>query len=432
MPEDTHELGGRNCPDWFTRERSLAFALFLSIGVLVYLCFLVVAPFLPPLAWALALALIAHPLHRRVQKWISLPNVSAALSVLVVAFAIVIPVVFVSHSVIQEANRLSRRFQSELTPEYWQSVIDHNPRLRLLQDWMRGGSPNNNKAPAREHRTDAVINKSKTHLIPENKKEDLSPQRTVNESSRTSDAAANDSPSSTSTVPLEQAATVVTQGIASMVSGTMWLCFQLFVTLLALFFFFRDEPQSIQVLRSLMPLTDSETTELFSHVKGTIHATVYGSLVVAFVQGAMGGLMFWWLELPSPLLWGVVMGLLAVVPVLGTFVIWAPTALFLALRGDMTSALILAVWGAFAIGLIDNILYPFLVGKRLRYHTFLVFIAIVGGIGMFGASGVILGPVLLSVTDISLQIWKKRTANGGTLETGVQAAENLNSSIDFA
>jgi predicted PurR-regulated permease PerM len=432
MPEDRHESDGRNSSDWFSRERSLAFALFLSICVLLYLSFLVVVPFVRPLAWALALALVAHPLHRRVQKWIPLPNVAAACSVLVVTFAIVIPVVFVSHSVIQEATRLSRRFQSELTPEYWQSIIDQNPRLRLLQDWLQGRSSNSDTRGANDERINAVSDKIKILPRPFHETDDPHLRETSIERSRTSNTAVSEPPSSSSTVPLEQAATVVTQGIASIVSGTIWLCFQLFITLLALFFFFRDELQSLQLLRSLMPLTDSETTEVFSHVQGTIHATVYGSLVVAFVQGAMGGLMFWWLKLPSPLLWGVIMGLLAVVPVLGTFVIWAPTALFLALRGDITSALILAAWGGIAIGLIDNILYPFLVGKRLQYHTFLVFIAIVGGIGMFGASGVILGPVLLSITDVGLQIWRKRTANGGTLETGVQTAENLNSSFNLA
>ena len=124
--------------------------------------------------------------------------------------------------------------------------------------------------------------------------------------------------------------------------------------------------------------------------------------------------MFWLLGLPSPLFWGAIMALLAVVPVLGTFVIWAPAAAYLALRGDWTKALMLASWGAIAIGLIDNFLYPFLVGNRLRFHTLLVFFAIVGGLSLFGASGVILGPLLLATADALLEIWKRRIALGET------------------
>jgi len=110
------------------------------------------------------------------------------------------------------------------------------------------------------------------------------------------------------------------------------------------------------------------------------------------------------------------MGVLAVIPVLGTFVIWMPTAIVLALQGDWTKAAILVTWGALAIGLIDNLLYPFIVGKRMRFHTLVVFIAIVGGIALFGASGIVLGPVVLAVADALLDIWRRRTAHGGVLE----------------
>ena len=120
--------------------------------------------------------------------------------------------------------------------------------------------------------------------------------------------------------------------------------------------------------------------------------------------------MFWWLGLPAPLLWGVVMALLAVVPVLGAFVVWIPAALFLAMEGSWGKALILTVWGAVVVGTIDNLLRPFLVGKRLKLHTILAFISVVGGLILFGPAGLILGPVALTVTTVLLEIWRSRTA----------------------
>jgi predicted PurR-regulated permease PerM len=104
------------------------------------------------------------------------------------------------------------------------------------------------------------------------------------------------------------------------------------------------------------------------------------------------------------------MALLAVVPVLGAFVIWIPAALFLATEGSWGKALILIAWGAFVVGTVDNLLRPILVGKRLKLHTVLAFISTVGGLILFGAAGLVLGPVVLTVTAELLEIWRHRNA----------------------
>jgi predicted PurR-regulated permease PerM len=212
-------------------------------------------------------------------------------------------------------------------------------------------------------------------------------------------------PSSSS---LASAARSFTSRVGSLMTGLGWVGMQLLITMMCLFFFLRDRHSVLGGLQNLMPLSKTESERIFRRVNDTIHATIFGSLTVALVQGFMGGLMFWFLGLPSPLFWGALMGLLAVVPVLGTFVIWAPTAAWLALQGDWTKAIILVSWGAIAIGLIDNLLYPFLVGNRMRFHTLLVFFSIVGGLSVFGAAGIILGPVLLAVADGLMQIWHAR------------------------
>jgi predicted PurR-regulated permease PerM len=139
-----------------------------------------------------------------------------------------------------------------------------------------------------------------------------------------------------------------------------------------------------------------------------VQATLYGTVAVAAVQGTLGGLIFWWLGLPTPLLWGLVMGLLAIIPVLGAFVIWVPAAIFLALDGSWGKALILTGWGAVVIGGIDNLLYPMLVGDRLRLHTIPAFVAIVGGLILFGPSGLLLGPLAVTATVFFLELWQVR------------------------
>ena len=177
------------------------------------------------------------------------------------------------------------------------------------------------------------------------------------------------------------------------------------LTFYMLFYFLRDRSAMLDTFRSLSPLSGTDMKRMFDGISDTVHATVYGTFVVSIVQGTLGGLMFWWLGLPSPVLWGVVMALLAVVPVLGAFIVWIPAAIFLLLDGSEGKALLLTIWGAVVVGGIDNLLYPMLVGSRLKMHTIIAFVSIVGGLIVFGPSGLILGPVMFTVTRILLEIW---------------------------
>jgi len=155
----------------------------------------------------------------------------------------------------------------------------------------------------------------------------------------------------------------------------------------------------------MSPLPEVEMHRLFQRVGDTVYATIYGTLVVAAVQGVLGGLVFWWLALPAPLLWGLVMAALAIVPVLGAFIVWVPTAIFLALNGSWGDAMTLTVWGVVVVGGSDNLLYPMLIRDRMRLHTIPAFISVVGGLLLFGASGLILGPVAVTITIFLLRFW---------------------------
>jgi predicted PurR-regulated permease PerM len=167
---------------------------------------------------------------------------------------------------------------------------------------------------------------------------------------------------------------------------------------------------AVAAIGHVLPLTAPEYTQLTGRITNTVFASVYGTAAVAVLQGGLGGAMFWWLDLPAPLFWGVMMGLLGIVPFLGAFVIWAPAAMFLALNGDLQSAILLTLWGTLVVGLVDNVLYPILVGKRLMLHSVLSFIAVVGGLLLFGAAGIILGPIVVAGAQTLLEIWRVRTA----------------------
>ena len=118
-------------------------------------------------------------------------------------------------------------------------------------------------------------------------------------------------------------------------------------------------------------------------------------------------LRFWWLGLPSPLLWGVVMILFATIPMLGTFVIWVPAAIYLALNGAWGKAIILTLWGSIVIGMSDNLLRPTLVGKKAKMHDLMIFFAVLGGLRAFGVLGILMGPVVLAVSLTLLEAFRR-------------------------
>ena len=391
---------------WLSRERSLVLVLIVASCIVGYLCYRLIFPFLPSLAWALALAVMAHPLHSWIKRRITHTNIAAGLTVLIVVLLIVAPAVFVTQSLAREATNATRRIQETLSSGRWRSVFEQNSRLRPLEAWVElqfNLEPRQMVEPDESGETDGSMDPAA-----------IASAKEIDER----DSAKNDSAENAARV--ERAAGILSRGVGTLVTGTGWLVMQFLVTFMSLFFFFRDRHRVLRGLRSLLPLTTSVTDRVFSRVNDTIHSTIFGSVVVGMVQGSMGGLMFWWLGLPSPLLWGAVMSILAVIPMLGTFVIWGPTAVFLFFQGEWMSAATLVAWGALVIGTIDNFLYPFLVGKRLRLHTLLVFFAIVGGVMLFGASGVILGPLLLASADALLEIWRTRTAYGGSMEDCVE------------
>lgn len=346
---------------WLTRERLLVIVLLSVTAAVLYLCFRIAAPFIPALTWAIALTVIAHPLHERLCRWIERRSIAAAITVLVVSVTLVAPAIFVVREIAAEVGRNVEKVDDEVIAEQWQQAVRDNPRLAPMMRWLE---------------EEIELGEQAARLS----------ERFIG-------------------------------GTSGFLSATMYAVGTLLLTVYLLFYFVRDKSGLMKAIREVMPLWTSEADQVFVRVRDTIYAIVYGTLVVSLVQGVLGGLMFWWLGLPAPLTWGAVMALLSVLPAFGAAIVWLPAAVYLALDGDWTRALILVTWGTFVMGLVDNLLYPVLVRNRLRLHTVPVFISILGGLVVFGAAGLVLGPVVLAVAVALLEIWRMRLASGGA-ETG--------------
>jgi predicted PurR-regulated permease PerM len=340
-----------------SRER-LSFGALLTMTIVCgAICVLFVLPFGPGLVWAVAFAMVAFPVHERILRRLrKYPSAAAAISVTAVALVLVTPVAWVGWQIASEISAGIALVEEQLSSGGWRQQLDWIPQVRRAYEVI---------APS---------------------------------------------------VDIQSQVTAAGQAIQRFASGFLQAgivtLVQVLFMLFAMFFFFRDRDQILRGLRALMPLSDDETDELFERVHTMTRATLYGNVVTALVQGTLGGVIFFLVGIPGAVGWGAVMAALSLVPTLGAFVIWIPAAILLAMQGDWGRALILAVWGSTVVGMIDNVLYPWLVGKEMRLHTLLVFLAVVGGLVVFGAAGLVLGPAFLAMTIALLDILRTRTRRG--------------------
>lgn len=169
-----------------------------------------------------------------------------------------------------------------------------------------------------------------------------------------------------------------------------------------LFFFLRDGERIIRGVMRALPLGDEREARLFAKFAEVSRATVKGTLVVAAVQGALGGILFAVVGIQAAIFWGVVMGVLSLLPALGAALVWAPAAVILFATGALWKAIFLTVGGTFLVGLVDNVLRPVLVGRETQMPDYLVLLATLGGISVFGLSGFVAGPVIAA---LFLVVW---------------------------
>ncbi len=179
--------------------------------------------------------------------------------------------------------------------------------------------------------------------------------------------------------------------------------------LLLFFYFFcvRDSDAAVDALKGLIPLHAADTDDLLKQATDVVQATFGGRIVIAIIQGALAGGAYFLLGVPGALLWSAVTALCCVIPAVGAFLAWIPIALYLGLAQSWTKAGLLAAWGGIVVSNVDNVLYPIMVGKKTDLHTAVIFVAIFGGLALFGVSGFVLGPVIVAATMFLLRVWKR-------------------------
>lgn len=334
------------------QRRTIEGISFVSTVVLATLAFLwLLLPYYAALLWATILAILFYPLHRCLLRYTGgRENLAAALSLGACICLAVIPGAILLASLVREAANFYASMGT--------SGFDIASGLQDFSDLL----------------PDVVVD-GLASLGMDNLAE---VQRRI--SSFLGEAAR----------ALAARVVVIGQGTAQFVIGFG-------IMLYVLFFLFRDGPRIAAILRRASPLSDSHTRRIFERFASAVKATVKGNLIIALVQGTIGGVTFWLLGIDAALLWGALMSFLSLLPAVGAALLWVPVAVYLLMTGAYERGLVLLAVGVLVISTIDNLLRPQLVGKDLRLPDYLILVSTVGGLALFGMNGFVIGPLIAAL-----------------------------------
>jgi predicted PurR-regulated permease PerM len=327
------------------RERITAVLFYAAILLLGYFVVRIFEPFFVPLAWAGVLAIFVYPSHHNLAARYGSTR-AAAISTVVVTVVIIGPGLAVLTAFVQESRAALIGLDKE-------ALAGQLALLEQAWDRIRG-------------------------LIPGAQAMDL---ETV----------------------IDQTVSRTGGALASLVGGVLTnvavVLFQLFVTLLALFFILRDADDITRYLRRALPFEELRRERMIRQTRDLVYVSIAAGLVIATLQGLAGGVVFALLGLSAPIFWGVIMGFFALLPLVGTWVVWLPASVWLMATGQVGKGILLAVLGLAIVASIDNFLRPAMLADRARMNGLLMFISLLGGVAVFGLIGLVLGPVITATVS---------------------------------
>ena len=326
--------------------------LFLITTCMAVLCLLMLRPFLPALTGAIVLGMVTQRPYKWILSKVKYPSVAATISLILVILSFIVPAVFLVERVGQQVLAVAKGLQKGSMEQGIFDFFSQFPRVSAVLQY----SWDNIKL----------------------------------------------------TSAIEKSSGFVASQLAAVLGGSITLLVQVGILLFLLFFLYRDRERMVAFFRSILPLSSSETDDLLENIDNSVLATFLGRFFVAALQGLVAGITFAALGISGAPLLGIATACFAIVPSFGAFVIWLPIAIYLAATHQWIHAAILAAVGSLIISTLDNFIYPILVGTRVPLHTAAIFLSVLGGIWLFGISGLILGPIVFTVAKSLLTIWHRR------------------------
>lgn len=347
----------------------------VSYGVLlllIYLVFRIAEPFLSALAWAAILATFFYPMHNRIAKRLSSVQASVV-STVAVTVLLIAPSILLGTMFVRQAVSISRGVQHSLVEQHSPSYANSWSLIAKGWSWIA------QHVPGMDPNADIFDTLEKG---------------------------------------IEKEAGFLAERIGTILKNVAAFIFDLFVMTFAIFYFFRDAAKILGVVRSILPFDVQHQDAMIVQIRDLISASVITSLVVAAIQGALGGLGFALVGLPAPVFWGVLMAFFSLIPVVGSGLIFVPASLWLGFTGHWGRAVLLLAICAGVSTVVDNLLRPLLLEGRTELSGLLIFIGILGGINLFGMLGLVLGPILVAMAAGVLSVYRENAESPPPITAG--------------
>jgi predicted PurR-regulated permease PerM len=341
------------------------FTTILFYGVLIllaYLLYRVFEPFLVPLGWAGVLVVVFYPLHARLERRLGKTR-AAALSTAGVTLILIVPALLLGSLFVREGVGAVRSIQQTV-------AAGQVSRMEHAWQWIELHARIGDSEDSNAHLPAMVKNYA------------------------------------------ERAVEYLASQLGVVLRNTALFFFDLFVTLFALFYFFRDAGKLVKGLRRLLPFDEQHRERMLEEARELIYASVTTSLLIAGVQGVLCGIGFAVVGLQAAVFWGVLMAFTSLVPIVGSALIWGPAAIWLVATGHIWRAIVLLAICAGLSTLVDNFLRPILISGRTRLDGLLVFISVFGGIAVFGALGLVLGPMVVAMAASLFEAYADPESSG--------------------
>jgi predicted PurR-regulated permease PerM len=338
------------------------FALF---SLILYGAFLILTPFLTAITWAVILAILVYPLYAWLLQLLRGRATLAAITVIAVITLIVIaPGVELARFLTEEAILLVQSVRALLEEDGKQEWLA-KPWVQVLVSWWELVS---------------------FHLMGFNI--DINWKEMLVQGAQNSSKA-------------------LVERVTGIAQNVLLFTVNFLIALITLFFLLRDGKEFFNRLQRLLPMDREHQQRLFKNIVDAVLAVVHGSLVVGMVQGLLAGFAYYFLGVPFAVLWGVVTAFVALLPVGGSTLVSIPATIYLFLQGETLRAIVLLVWSLGIVGTVDNVLKPLIIGNRLGLPVLFLFFGILGGLALFGALGIVLGPVIFALLRALLDLYSE-------------------------
>lgn len=339
------------------KDRFYVVTLLFLLGALGYLTYEIMSPFFTAIAWSIVISITFYPVFAFIARHVRIRAIAAAMTVILILIVLIGPITYLTSMLIDEVQIVAAKINDANVGSL--SLIVKKLYSSALFEKMRAYS--------------GAADLISEDVILENAKK-IGKGLLAEFSVR----------------------------IPNILAALIDFIFVLFTT----FFLFRDGPGLLSKTKDFMPFNEVQKERLAGQIKDMIVSTVYGGVVVAIIQGILGGIAYAFIGIEAPVMWGMAMSVMSFVPLLGTFAIWGPTSMYLVIEHNYTQGIGLFLFGVFVISMVDNVLKPLIIGSRTKMPTIIILFSVLGGIKLFGVIGLVMGPLITAVFISVFEIFR--------------------------